>query len=1075
MKMTMKKTLLVVCMAFLQVGLVAQMPVGTAAELASMSMDGDYYLTNDIEIGPWTPLGVFTGSLDGRGHLVHIAKGVPDAAGYAGLFAVTEGAVLRNLIVGGAFMEATVACGSLAARAIDTQIENCETEASVSTSVPGAVLGGLVGVMDGGSLVNCSSNASMEGLVMGGLVGSVLNGAAVQNCYSSTSMVVLNDQAEAGYLAHHNDGQIENSYVKMVNDGWYIASIGQLCVMYGAKTLLMNRNDGLIPSWGDGYCASSSLLRVGRLIGIDAYSRMYSLAFTSFTNNTGGVIRFVHDISGAGYNIGDVVYVGGVKSFVFYILDDGTGAWVTPLEDLVTHGPLTSTANDALNGYYVRGGVYINALEVDYAQAHDGRVAHGGTVNTIPEVYQHNTGKFYTYTLRDHDDDPDHQVNQLEVAGHPAATPQVKQLVYHNTGSLQHCYYPEPTTQLGLVADGIPEQCSRYAEVQTPYGYGDFGPRLVSDDEPGEEALVDRLNDWVGQQASDGYCTWSVPCTEALNANLPIHRYGFHNGSSTVNTAIQLPHHDRSLALRYADLNTLPATYRSQRHTLAYYANQESIHADNVTEPWEAPLFLTEDATLKGDYRLAAHVAVTFDNSDGSDLGGQPYDWHSFSTCLADAPVGINYEGYQNGGPSGAPSQVAFEDARGYFPLNTPYSGWDFYCYDEPNVGWPNFKRNTGDHYHNLTGEPIPYVNESQLVPAKGYLWAIDKKTTLQAYGTLNRGPMQRETTLQGFRYAGYNLVGNPYLAYLDFDAFCADNDELLAQQAYTLLDADKRGYVTYCPGASDNPDYAPRYLHPHQGFFVRTNADDNLLVFDPSQTVVTPHSSFRGKSTEGASGAKPSATDVKQNHPLLSLSVTDAAGTKDYAAVEFGHDRMGGVLKLEGLHAGDGVLAIGHEGQAYGIALLEGQPRRVAVRFSALEEGVYTLHWKPLHASYGYLRLIDHLTGVAVDALQTDHYTFEARPDDIQSRFALAFDPTEVGELAAEAATGDFACPFGAGWRILSPGALELFDLLGRKVYSTQVDDTATAVCFPPLSPGVYLLRLTQPGTVRTQKIVIP
>ena len=155
----MKKTLLVVCMAFLQVGLVAQMPVGTAAELASMSMDGDYYLTNDIEIGPWTPLGVFTGSLDGRGHLVHIAKGVPDAAGYAGLFAVTEGAVLRNLIVGGAFMEATVACGSLAARAIDTQIENCETEASVSTSAPGAVLGGLVGVMDGGSLVNCSSNA----------------------------------------------------------------------------------------------------------------------------------------------------------------------------------------------------------------------------------------------------------------------------------------------------------------------------------------------------------------------------------------------------------------------------------------------------------------------------------------------------------------------------------------------------------------------------------------------------------------------------------------------------------------------------------------------------------------------------------------------------------------------------------------------------------------------------------------------------------------------------------------------------------------------------------------------------
>lgn len=1049
-------------MALLQAGLTAQTAIGTGEALASISMEGNYYLTNDLLMDQWTPLGVFTGTLDGRGHTVTIGQCLPDAAGHVGLFSVTEGATLRNMIVGGTFSEATTAGGSLIARAVNTLIENCETEATVASHEPGAVLGGLVGVMEGGRLANCSSNASLEGLVMGGLVGSVLNGAKVQNCYSRASFVVLNDDTEAGYLADRNEGLIENSYVKMVNDGWYIASIGQLCVMYGAKTLLMNRNEGRIPNWGDGYCASSSLLRVGRLIAIDAYSRMYSLGFGSFNNNSGGVIRFVHDIGGTGYNIGDIVYVGGVESFVFYIMEDGKGAWVTPMEDMVTHALLTSTTNAALDGYYVRGGVYINALEVDYAQAYNGQVAHGGTVNTIPEAYRHNTGKFYTYTLRDNDPDPESQVNQLEVTGQPAAMSQVKQLAYHNTGTLKNCYYPEAASQLGLVADGTAEQCSRYEEVPVPYGYGHYGPRLASEDGNDGIALVDRLNDWVGRQESDDYCTWSVPCTDRLNDNLPIHRYGFHNGSDAVNTAVQLSHYGEHFALRYADLNTLPEAYRSKPHILVYYANRDGLHADNVTEPWEAPLSVTEEASLKGTYRLAAQVAITFDNSDGSELGGQSYDWHSFSPCLADAPVGISYDGYQNGGPSGVPSEVGFTDDRGYFPLDTPYMGWDFYGYDEPNAGWPNYKRATGDHYHNLTGEPIPYVNETELIPGKGYLWAIDRKTTLLASGTLNNGPIQREMTMQGFRYTGYNLVGNPYPAYLDFDAFCADNQAVLAQAAYTLLDADKRGYVTYCPGASDNPDYAPRYLHPHQGFFVRANADHSLLTFDPDQTVVTPLSTFR-------------ADEGKTNHPLLSLVVTDPAGTSDYAAVEFEHDRTGGVLEQDGLHAGLGMISIGHAGAAYRIALLEGKPRRVALRFSALAEGTYTLRWTPLHATFNTLRLIDHLTGVEVDALQTDHYTFEARPDDIQSRFAVVFDPTGVGELAAEAATGEFACPAQAGWRILAPGTLELFDLLGRRVFSTQVTATAATVCFPTLPQGVYLLRLTQPGAVRTQKIVIP
>lgn len=1035
-----------------------------------MSLNGQYYLTNDIEIDQWTPLGVFTGLFDGRGYVIRIVNGQPDADGYAGLFSVTEGATISNLIVGGSFSGASMACGSLAGRAVNTRIENCETEAALTARDPAAILGGLVGVMVGGSMSNCSSNASVEGVIMGGLVGSVLDNAKIQNCYSSASFVVINDDIEAGYLAHDNAGILENNYVRMIEQGWYIASVGQLCMMFGAKAILPNRNDGLLANWRSGYYATSTLFRPGRLISLDAYNKMYSWDFDTFTTSTGGMIPFVHDISGVGYNIGDVLYVGGVKSFVFYIHEDGHGAWVTPIDDYVTHALLTSTDNNALNGYYLTGGAYINAVEVDYAQGHDGKVAHGRIVNAIPSLYRGSTGKFFTYTLRDNDNDPTHQINNLQVVADGLhSTPSVKQLAFHNTGVIRNCYYPMEVDEADLVADGTTDRCSRYEAVLPPYQYGEYGPWLDADDNSGVP-LVDSLNAWV-ERHDDAFCTWSIPCTPEINANLPIHRYRFHNGTSEVNTAIHPVRHVLAPALRYADLNAIPDTYRSSAATLAYYGKREAIHADNVTTSWEAPLYLTEDATLKGDYLLTAHVAITFDNSDGSEFCGQPYDWHSFSTPLADAPVGIDYSEYQPGGPSSAPSEVNFNDENGYFPLNTPYEGWDFYSYDEPNVGWPNYKRYTGDHYHNLSGEPIDYENETQLVPGKGYLWAVGKKTTLQASGRLNNGSVEQTMTRQGRLYAGYNLVGNPYQAYLDFDAFCSDNSEVLEQQAYALLDADKRGYVTYCPGASDNPDYAPRYLHPHQGFFVQAATDNSTLQFHPDQTVVTPLSDFRKGDTPEQKG-NPDA-DVRKNHPLLSFSVADPSGTKDYASVEFGHDRERGVLKMEGLHAGKGTLSIGHQGKAYSILLLEGFPHRIPFRLAALADGVYTLHWKVLHTALKSLRLIDHLTGLEVDGLQTDHYTFSASNQDYVSRFEVLFEPTGVGEEYAEGQE-DFAFLSGSTCVIDGDGELEVVDLLGRTLLTTRVSGTSTPVSLSDLASGVYLLRLVQQEGVRTQKILL-
>ena len=61
------------------------------------------------------------------------------------------------------------------------------------------------------------------------------------------------------------------------------------------------------------------------------------------------------------------------------------------------------------------------------------------------------------------------------------------------------------------------------------------------------------------------------------------------------------------------------------------------------------------------------------------------------------------------------------------------------------------------------------------LIPGKGYLAATrEHNTFLQAKGVLNGDTVAFPVTRLGYFSPGYNLLGNPYQAYLDFERFAA-------------------------------------------------------------------------------------------------------------------------------------------------------------------------------------------------------------------------------------------------------------------------------------------------------------
>lgn len=220
------------------------------------------------------------------------------------------------------------------------------------------------------------------------------------------------------------------------------------------------------------------------------------------------------------------------------------------------------------------------------------------------------------------------------------------------------------------------------------------------------------------------------------------------------------------------------------------------------------------------DVRLYIDEGITILQGPGSHVNAVSYQtlqhstdyWHTFSTVMgpkADASgvvqgmskIGIKYgEMYQvPHNFDNNPCDIFLDDGNGaeansnstLFPYDTPVENFDFYSFYEPEYHWINFKRNSLSHWHmDNYGANIAYDNETYLIPGKGYLIALSPEMKIYEYGTLNCGKIRTgarkedmisytERTLYGPSYSGYNLMGNPYQAYLDFDRFVDQNEGL--------------------------------------------------------------------------------------------------------------------------------------------------------------------------------------------------------------------------------------------------------------------------------------------------------
>lgn len=171
------------------------------------------------------------------------------------------------------------------------------------------------------------------------------------------------------------------------------------------------------------------------------------------------------------------------------------------------------------------------------------------------------------------------------------------------------------------------------------------------------------------------------------------------------------------------------------------------------------------------------------------------------------------------------------------------------------------------------------------------------------------------------------------------------------------------------------------------------------------------------------------------------------------YAMLEEGE----GLTKVAHLATEAPALSIPVDGSNYAIAYLGYEVESFPLTLNA-QAGEYTIALNNQISGLSYCHLLDKETGKETDLLK-GAYTFKANGN--SNRFTVL--------LNASLENGEIAIWNGNSWIVNGEGTLQVFDVMGRRVYNQEVAGQSS-LNTDELATGVYVIRLGE----KSQKIVV-
>ena len=335
------------------------------------------------------------------------------------------------------------------------------------------------------------------------------------------------------------------------------------------------------------------------------------------------------------------------------------------------------------------------------------------------------------------------------------------------------------------------------------------------------------------------------------------------------------------------------------------------------------------------------------------------------------------------------------------------YEYFDLYSFaNDQDDEWQNYK-----------------YNQFNLVPGTGYLYAKKATTEGETFSFQLTGIPYSGDGLFELTNAGWNLVGNPFYANVTVDA-----------QEFLVMNGDGSQII---PAESST-------IAPMQGIFVYANEEGESVTFIQADGNANPNS----------------------NPSVVMNLIQNRGSVIDRAIVRFGE---GNQLPKFQLFENSTELYIPQDNEDYAIVRGEAQGE-LPVSFRAAENGTYTLSMNVENVDMNYLHLIDNMTGMDVDLLQTPSYTFEANTNDYANRFKLVF----AANGTDEADESSFAFFSNGNLIVNNEGnaTLQVIDINGRILSSETISGSCSKAI--NATTGVYMLRLINGENVKVQKVVV-
>lgn len=435
--------------------------------------------------------------------------------------------------------------------------------------------------------------------------------------------------------------------------------------------------------------------------------------------------------------------------------------------------------------------------------------------------------------------------------------------------------------------------------------------------------------------------------------------------------------------------------------------------------------------------------------------------------------------------------EQALASGRSWWYLASPVSG------ATSNVIAPiNSTNKIGEYFENYIESPdnasttapyysLPFTAGSAkaLTVGKGYVIKFSDtnvKTVTFTGGSLNTGDVSPSVTRTGTTAAkrGFNLVGNPYPSYLDwnlvFDAATATN--MRNAIWFRTMGTSAMTFQTYSDGEGV-PDNASSIIAPMQAFWVKVDKDNTAA----SLTFKNTH---RSHFVTGANPLKVKALDAR---PRLRLVVSNGTATdellvvgKSYASdvldsydiEKFSNDNVA-IPEIYSVVSGQ-ELVINSMNE-----LTEG--KTVTLGFRPGQAGTFTIETTQLENIDAKVVLVDKVAVKEQELTAETPYTFASDETPTNDRFLIKLVSKVPTGVENTAATGDLTVYVNRNNRIQLISGIELndqatvsvYNVAGQKLSTQKLSKSATELN-GTYNPGVYMIQLTNGSQAITKKLII-